>query len=34
MIGDGANDCAAIKTADVGMSFGGTDAGYSAAFLN
>lgn len=34
MIGDGANDCAAIKQADVGMSFGNTDAGYSASFSN
>ncbi len=27
MIGDGANDCSAIKQADTGISFAQTDAG-------
>jgi P-type E1-E2 ATPase len=27
MIGDGANDCSAIKQADAGISFGNSDAG-------
>lgn len=32
MIGDGSNDCAAIKQADVSIAFGGTDAGFSSGF--
>lgn len=32
MVGDGANDLMAIKSADVGVGFTGTDAVYSAAF--
>lgn len=32
MVGDGANDCAAIKVADIGISFAETDASYSAPF--
>lgn len=32
MVGDGANDLMAIKSADVGVGFSGTDAVYSAAF--
>eukprot|EP01017_Pseudomicrothorax_dubius_P038434 TRINITY_DN5757_c0_g1_i3.p1 TRINITY_DN5757_c0_g1~~TRINITY_DN5757_c0_g1_i3.p1 ORF type:complete len:559 (-),score=113.28 TRINITY_DN5757_c0_g1_i3:116-1792(-) len=34
MIGDGANDCAAIKQADVGISFSETDASHSAPFIS
>lgn len=32
MIGDGANDCAAIKQANVGVSFAQSDASYSAPY--
>jgi cation-transporting P-type ATPase 13A2 len=32
MVGDGANDCAAIKVADIGISFTDTDASFSAPF--
>ncbi|CAD8208856.1 unnamed protein product [Paramecium octaurelia] len=32
MIGDGANDCAAIKQANVGVSFAQSDAAYSAPY--
>lgn len=32
MVGDGANDLLAIKEADVGIGFNGTDAVYSSAF--
>ncbi|EAR89099.1 E1-E2 ATPase family protein (macronuclear) [Tetrahymena thermophila SB210] len=32
MIGDGANDCSAIKQADIGISFATTDASYSSPF--
>ena len=32
MVGDGANDCAAIKQADIGISFADTDASYSSPF--
>lgn len=32
MIGDGANDLMAIKSADIGVGFTDTDAVYSAAF--
>jgi cation-transporting ATPase 13A3/4/5 len=32
MIGDGANDCEAINQADVGISFAGTEAAFSAPF--
>lgn len=32
MVGDGANDLMAIKDADVGVGFNGTDAVFSSAF--
>lgn len=32
MVGDGANDCAAIREADLGISFSETDAAFSAPF--
>lgn len=32
MIGDGSNDCAAIKQADIGISFSDSDAGFSAPY--
>ncbi len=32
MIGDGANDCAAIKQANIGMSFTSADSSYSSPF--
>lgn len=32
MIGDGANDCAAIKQGDIGISFAAADAALSAPF--
>ena len=32
MCGDGANDCSAIKAADLGISFAATDASISAPF--
>lgn len=34
MVGDGANDCAAIREADVGISFSQTDAAISAPFIS
>jgi P-type E1-E2 ATPase len=32
MVGDGANDCSAIKQAHIGVSFISTDASFSAPF--
>ena len=32
MVGDGANDCAAIREADIGISFSENDAAFSAPF--
>jgi cation-transporting ATPase 13A2 len=32
MIGDGANDCSAIKQGDIGISFSDADASFSAPF--
>jgi cation-transporting ATPase 13A2 len=34
MIGDGANDCSAIREADIGISFSDADGSFSAPFTS